>query len=196
MVQQELMTQQRYSQQQLIEKLQEMAARLGRSPTQVEATKDPDIPCHTTYVKRFGSWTAALRAAGLPVDPHSVGYDRETLLEMLRGLVAELGRTPVGRELAELGLPWDATYAKHFGSWTAALAELGLEPKAGNTRYERNELLDVLRDLDRELGHPPSQAELREREGLPHPSTYKYRFGSWNKALEAAGLTPRRRMGG
>jgi hypothetical protein len=66
----------------------------------------------------------------------------------------------------------------------------------GNTRYERDELLDVLRDLDRALGHPPSQAELRERERLPHPSTYKYRFGSWNKALEAAGLTPRRRMGG
>jgi hypothetical protein len=53
-----------------------------------------------------------------------------------------------------------------------------------------------LRDLDVELGHPPSQAELREREVLPHPSTYKYRFGSWNKALEAAGLTPRRWMGG
>jgi hypothetical protein len=185
------MTQQRYSQQQLIEKLQEMAARLGRSPTSVEATADPDVPSHTTYVKHFGSWTAALRAAGLPV----VGYDRETLLEMLREAIAELGRTPVGRELAELGLPWAATYAKHFGSWAAALAELGLEPK-GNTRYGRDELLDVLRDLDVELGHAPSQAELRERERLPHPSTYKYRFGSWNKALEAAGLTPRRRMGG
>jgi hypothetical protein len=189
------MTQQRYSQQWMIEKLQEMAARLGRSPTSVEATADPDIPSHTTYVKRFGSWTAALRAAGLPVDPRSVGYDRETLLEMLRGLVAELGRTPVCRELPQLGLPCDATFAKHFGSWAAALAEIGLEPKVGNTRYERDELLDVLRDLDRALGHPPSQAELREQEGLPHPSTYKYRFGSWNKALEAAGLTPRRRMG-
>jgi hypothetical protein len=189
------MTQQRYSQQCLIEKLQELAGRLGRSPTQVEATADPDIPSHTTYVKRFGSWTAALRAAGLPVDPRSVGYDRETLLEMLRELVAELGRPPVCRELSQLGLPCDATYAKHFGSWAAALAEIGLEPK-GNTRYGRDELLDVLRDLDVELGHPPSQAELREREVLPHPSTYKYRFGSWNKALEAAGLTPRRWMGG
>jgi hypothetical protein len=186
------MTQQRYSQQQLIERLQEMAARLGWSPTSVEATADPDVPSHTTYVKRFGSWTAALRAAGLPV----VGYDRETLLEMLRELVAKLGRTPVCRELSQLGLPWAQTYANHFGSWTAALAELGLEPKVGNTRYERDELLAVLRDLDRELGHAPSQAELRKREGLPHPSTYKYRFGSWNKALEAAGLTPRRRMGG
>jgi hypothetical protein len=190
------MTQQRYSQQWLIEKLQELAARLGRSPTQAEATVDPDIPSRTTYVKRFGSWTAALRAAGLPVDPHSVGYDRETLLEMLREQVAELGRVPVGRELSALGLPSHVTYAKHFGSWTAALAELGLEPKAGNTRYGRDELLEILRDLDRALGHPPSQAELTEQKDLPHPSTYKYRFGSWNKALEAAGLTPRHRLGG
>ena len=156
MAQQELMTQQRYSQQWMIEKLHELTARLGRSPTQVEATTAPDIPSHVTYVKRFGSWTAALRAAGLPVDPHSVGYDRKTLLEMLRELVAELGRAPVGRELPELGLPCDATYAKHFGSWSAALAEIGLEPKVGNTRYERDELLDVLRDLERVLGHPPS----------------------------------------
>jgi hypothetical protein len=172
------MTQQRYSQQWMIEKLQEMTVRLGRSPTRADATADPDIPSHTTYVKRFGSWTAALRVAGLPVDPHSVGYDRETLLEMLRELVARLGRTPVSRELPGLGLPCHNTFAKHFGSWSAALAEIGLEPKVGNTRYEREELLDVLRDLDRELGHAPSQAELREREGLPHPSTYKYRFGA------------------
>jgi hypothetical protein len=35
-------------------------------------------------------------------------------------------------------------------------------------------------------------AELWEREDLPTPSTYKYRFGRWNVALEEAGLTPQR----
>ena len=130
------------SQQQLIEKLQEMAARLGRSPTQVEATTDPDVPSHTTYVKHFGSWTAALRAAGLPVDPHSVGCDRETLLEILRELVTELGRVPVGRELSQLGLPCDATFAKHFGSWAAALAEIGADRR---TQRKRSAPLDQSR---------------------------------------------------
>jgi hypothetical protein len=41
------MTQQRYSQQGMIEKLQELAARLGRSPTQVDATTAADVLCHT-----------------------------------------------------------------------------------------------------------------------------------------------------
>jgi hypothetical protein len=51
-------------------------------------------------------------------------------------------------------------------------------------------LIEILRGLAEELGHAPSMAELWEREDLPTPSTYKYRFGRWNVALEEAGLTP------
>lgn len=190
------MARQRYSREWLIEALQGLAARLGHTPTQVEADAEPGFPTHTTYVNHFGSWSAALEAAGLPLNPRVVGYDRETLLEMLEQLATDLGRTPTTGDLARRGLPCSVTYARHFGSWPAALAEIGLEPKAGNTRYGREELLDILRTLDKRLGRPPSQAELSRRENLPHPSTYKQRFGSWNKALEAAGLRPRYPRGG
>jgi hypothetical protein len=172
----------------LIERLQALAARLGHTPTQQEVDADPYSPCRVTYAHRFGSWNAALEAAGLPLNRPSVPYDCEMLLETLRQLADRLGRAPVTRELVEHGLPCQATYTVRFGSWEAALAQIGLQPR-GSRLYERDELLGVLRDLAEELGHPPTQAELWEREGLPRPTTYKYRFGSWSRALEAAGLT-------
>jgi hypothetical protein len=68
-----------------------------------------------------------------------------------------------------------------------------LEPR-DNSKYDRAELLDILQELAEELGHTPSTAELREREDLPAPSTFVYRFGRWNAALEEAGLTPQHVM--
>ena len=142
-----------------------------------------------TYVRRFGSWHAALEVAGLPPNRSSVPYDREMLLDALRQLADRLGRAPTKAEVGQQGMARAETYANHFGSWTAALAEIGLEPQGGQL-YERDELLSVLRELAEELGRPPTQAELWERERLPRPTTYRYRFGSWNRALEAAGFTP------
>jgi hypothetical protein len=179
-----------YSQEQLIEALRGLAERLGHTPTRVEADAKPGLPCYKTFVHHFGSWNDALKAAGLPLNRRTVTYDRETLLEILRQQAVELGRAPTQAELAQRSLPCAGTYAKHFGSWPAALAAIGLEPRIGGKLYDRDELLGILRDLATKLGHPPTQAELRRREGLPSPSTYKYHFGGWNRALEAAGLKP------
>jgi hypothetical protein len=145
----------------LIERLQALAARLGRTPFQREVDADADSPCRVTYVRRFGSWHAALKAAGLPPNRPAAPYDRERLLEALRQLADRLGRAPTKAEVDRQGVACAVTYANHFGSWTAALAEIGLQPK-GSKLYEREELLSVLRDLAEELGHPPFQAELWE----------------------------------
>jgi hypothetical protein len=173
----------------LIERLQALAACLGHTPLQREVDADEDSPCRVTYVRRFGSWRAALEAAGLPPNRSSVPYDREMLLEALQQLADQLGRAPTKAEMDQQGLACAETYANHFGSRTAALAEIWLEPQGGYL-YERHELLNVLREVAAELGRPPTQAELWEREGLPRTSMYKYRFGSWSRALEAAGLKP------
>ena len=173
----------------LIERLQALAERLGHTPLQREVDADADSPCRVTYVNRFGSWHAALEAAELPPNRQSVPYDRDMLLETLRLLADQLDRAPTKAEVDQQGMACAVTYANHFGSWTEALAEIGLEPQGGKL-YKRDELPNVLRKVATELGRPPTQAELWQREGLPRPTTYKYRFGSWNRALEAAGLKP------
>ncbi|RKS75783.1 hypothetical protein BDK61_4299 [Haloarcula quadrata] len=56
-------------------------------------------------------------------------------------------------------------------------------------QYSDDELLDEIRKLASELGHPPSLAEFREQ-GRHSASTYYSRFGSWNEAIEQAGYDP------
>ncbi|MEA3374641.1 MAG: hypothetical protein U9R72_00325, partial [Chloroflexota bacterium] len=143
---------------------------------------------------RFGSWREALQAAGSPLNPRNMGYDREGLLEHLRELAERVGRTPLHADLEKIDGPASKTYVNHLGSWAAALEEAGLEQEPASRRYARPEVLEILREVADELGHAPSMAELWEREELPSPSTYKYRFGRWNDALREAGLTPRHPM--
>jgi len=180
----------RYTRDELLDALHDLANDLGRSPYVSEMDARHDLPASDTFKTRFGSWNDALAEAGLPVHAQKEVYDRDTLLEQLRGAVEQLGRVPAVRELRELGCADYTTYRSHFGSWKAALKELGLEPH-GSPRYGSEELLRMLRDLARELGHVPSGPELDAQEGLPAAVTYGSRFGSWNNALREAGLTPR-----
>lgn len=186
---------QRSSRQDLIEGLRTLIKRLGRTLRERDSYEHDDSPTHMVYVRRFGSWRKALEAAGILLDPQNMGYDRETLLNPLRALAEDLGKTPSLADLARADGPCATTYRAHFGSWKNAVAEAGLELRRGNRRYGRDELSDVLRDLAQKLGHAPSMAELWEREDLPSPSTYKYRFGRWNDALRQAGLKPRHTTG-
>jgi hypothetical protein len=178
-----------FSREDLIDALHTLMEREGGTPKQYEPHKYADIPSHVTFVKRFGTWRQALQAAGIPLDPMRMGYDRPTLLKWLREVAEALGKAPTQEELRAAGGPVASTYVEHFGSWPAALAELGLEVRTSR-RYESEELLEVLRELARELGHTPSISELQARKDLPSPYTIRDRFGRWNEALRMAGLEP------
>jgi hypothetical protein len=54
--------------------------------------------------------------------------------------------------------------------------------------YTDEELCDVLRTFTDAHGRPPTAREANVSEDCPHSQTFVYRFGSWNGALEAAGL--------
>jgi hypothetical protein len=182
-----------YRRAELISKLRKLAARLGHTPAQQDVNLHPDYPCHATYVNHFGSWNAAITAAGLPLNRSTEPCSSEELKTILQQLVEELGRAPTHRDLAERRLPTARTFARYLGDWREALMVLGACPRSAgpHCKYSKNELKQVLRQLADEIGHPPTQAELDAREDLPHSSTYKTRFGGWNAALQAAGLKPR-----
>jgi hypothetical protein len=179
-----------YRRDELIVKLQALAARLGHTPSQDTVNAAEACPCHQTYVNHFGSWNAALTAAGLALNRRGEPYEREELLAILQRLARELDQAPAHSDLEKRGLPRVKTFARCFGSWREALATIGLRPRAGGRKYKRDELPRILQELAEELGRPPTQKELDAREGIPHSSTYKYHYGSWSEALRAAGLEP------
>ena len=134
----------RYSDEDILGELRAAAERLGRSPTMREFAADPQARVHPqTVIEHFGTWNAAKRAAGLFPRRFST---REELLEQLRRLGEELGRTPTARDLAarRRSLPSASLYAHTFGSLAAALREGRLAGAA----------VDVFAEEPPPAGHP------------------------------------------
>lgn len=116
---------------------------------------------------------------------------REDLLDEIRRLADDLGRTPTKRDMNDLGAYSGRLYFDRFDSWNAAVEEAGLEPNPQRARGPSDEeLLAELRRLASELGRSPSSREMR-RYGTHSDSTYVRRFGSWDNALSEVDLTPR-----
>jgi Homing endonuclease associated repeat len=147
----------RYSDEEILQELVRAAERMGRSPTMREFADDPEVRVHPqTVIEHFGTWNAAKRAAGL--FPRRF-LTREELLEQLRNLGEELGRTPTARDLAARGrsLPSASLYAHTFGTFADALREAGFEVLRGEERLER--AIEQGASLARKLGHLPRMAD-------------------------------------
>ncbi|WP_409018127.1 homing endonuclease associated repeat-containing protein (plasmid) [Bacillus velezensis] len=166
-----------YTEEELIEILQYKAKELGRTP------KSNEIKQFQTIVKHFGSFNQGLEAAGLAFNrerSRSNPYTKEELIEILQHKAKKLGRTPTQREVKQAGI-----IQKHFGSFNKGLEAAGLPTNKKDQTEE--ELIEYLQEKAKKLGRPPQGNEIK------HTSAIINCFGSFNKGLEAAGLTPGRR---
>lgn len=116
----------RLSDEDLLADLRARAEELGRTPKVREARN------YGTYCAHFGSWRAALLAAGLePLSPHQGAarqFTDEVLLEHLRRKAKELGRSPGVREVAaDPSMPGHVIYFKRFGGHVRACRLAGLK---------------------------------------------------------------------
>lgn len=175
-----------YTDTELIEALSNLASELGQTPTIPDVEKRENLPSAQTFSTRFGSWTAALRAANL--EPLSHEYTSAALLAHLRTLADDLGKTPTIRELTACDeCPGATVYKDRFGSWNDALRAAGFEP-VKQARYSDDELLSYLHELTATLDRVPTMREMAAADWTPSSSLYRQRFGSWSNALEEAGL--------
>jgi HNH endonuclease/Homing endonuclease associated repeat len=112
--------------------------------------------------------------------------DRE-LVRDLRRVARETGRECITWRLyATRGKFRPRTLAHRFGSWNAALQMAGL-PVIQLKGATDAALFDNLAAVWRKFGRQPTGRELTKRDGLSKfgESTYRLRFGSWHKALDA-----------
>ena len=165
--------------------------------------------CYKPAVRLFGSWGAALRAAGLEPLAHGLKprHTRESLIAKLR-------------EQAASGLPVSSKHSflrsfhkpaiRLFGSWAAALAaaeidqakhikrskttgeavcpwkagrQLEKTPPGGIRNYNREQILEILR----ERGRTGKSVSSCHPDMQPYLSAAQRLFGSWTKAREEAG---------
>jgi len=130
-----------------------------------------------------------LEATNRSTDRHIGGYiPDEVLIEELRRLAQALHRPPNLNEVRARGKYGATTYINHFGSWNNALRAAGFEPRYKSKQpLSEEELLDDLRELADDLGHPPTKREILDY-GEHSPTTYLRRFGGLEEARSKADL--------
>ena len=133
----------------LVQSIQELAEELGKAPTAQEMA-DRGEYSQRVCSDKFGSWNAALRAAGY--DPQRYQKIPESkLLEEIQRLAEKYGRPPSSSEMQEDGKYCRDAYFSRFGSWEAALNRAGYSrPESyqeslgvfpyGSNWYEQREL--------------------------------------------------------
>ena len=186
-----------YSDGELAGLLRERGRALGHAPAQHEV-----FLFYRTYLKRrFGTWPAALRAAGLSRDRReeaqiledwgALWWEEPTVCRDLISLAERwesLGYPPTQKELGEPA----ARLKERFGPWSAVLSASeqllqwldGREPPPAGARPAGE--LEQLRTIAARLGRTPLRAEVPEQARC----ALRFHWGSWSAALRAAGFAP------
>lgn len=104
--------------------------------------------------------------------------------------IEDIGEIPTTKRMDSEGPHSSTTYRKRFGSWEAALEAAGYDGVNVIQKRSTQELIDDLKRLAGELGTHPRYDDVDEY-GKYSTSTYENRFGTWGRALEAAGYEKR-----
>lgn len=114
----------------------------------------------------------------------------EMIIRVL-SLAEELGRTPTAIEFRQHpGMAPLTTVLDRFGTWNKFLKAAGLETNYNTSdgTVTNEELISQVRMLAEELGRPPSERQFYTDPRIKKSRAVEYRYGTWNKFLEAAGL--------
>jgi hypothetical protein len=185
-----------FSAMEVLDALGRWAEQHGRPPTYEDWKRaGEEHPSATTVAKLFGSWSAALLAAGLAT-PRPRRWGRSEIIDALHTWAAEHGRAPrtsdwtgtdpSGRRPAHLRVQ------REFGTWAQALRAAGFD--ARSPRWTRDEVIDALKEWTARHGHPPASTDWQDATAHhPTAQTVAHHFGSWTNAMLAAGLAIKRR---
>ena len=187
-----------YTDEEVLRALRADAERLGRSPTREEWSHRPvGVPGVGAVQTHFGTWNAALRAAGLEVNKEYGRWTRELAIAALRRDASRRGRSPTSEEwrVARRSRPHAATVEKLFGSWNAGLRAAGLPPNGEPGKWTPGGVLDALRRLERELARQPTSGDLeRPPAGYPNKAIITRKLGSWGAACRQLGWSSEQRV--
>ncbi|MDQ2894089.1 MAG: sigma-70 region 4 domain-containing protein [Actinomycetota bacterium] len=183
------------SDEQILEALRAYHRQHAISPTTSEWQRLGLAPNTITISGRFGSWNAALTAAGLAPRRVRTGWSDQEILDGLQRFAADHGRPP--RSTDRVGslseYPSPALAVTRFGSWSAALGKAGLEPGNRPPVTDR-EIVRVLRGYQREHRRSPTTTAWKRAAMRPHAETIIRHCGSWAQALALAGIKPAERV--
>ena len=136
--------------------------------------------------REFGSWQAALEAAGIKIQIKKRRYwSKETVVAELRRHVSETGLTFVPEKNRSLY----AVAVKYFGNWMSALAAAGLQ--SPRRRWSQAAVIQHLRErLEQGLSLSAGKVHLEDHSLVAAARHY---CGSWQNALALIGVAAKTR---
>jgi hypothetical protein len=151
----------------------------GRYPLLKDFEGLPNYPSPSSYTRKFGSYKNFLLKIDVISEDGWYKHDEEILKKMYENESYEKIN-----EALMIKRSWSSIQHK--------ANQLGLkrshEAKYGNKYYSNQDLIKILQDYYKENKEVPTTKIFDELDNFPSPHIYRHRFGSWNKALEAAGL--------
>ena len=137
------------SEEDFFEDMRQVAQQIGRNYISGNEYEKYGKYSHLSMFKKYGSWDAILKAAGLQPTPFRNGskkYSNEELFEEIERVWIKLGRQPKYEE-ARNGIEFrisSGAYIGHFGSWRKALeafvAYINSDDESENIRAESTEI--------------------------------------------------------
>lgn len=131
---------------------------------------------------------------GLEKELHKVNRKKpcteDELLGFMKKFEKENGRAPMILDFNNNSeYPSFAQYIKLFGKWNKAIEMAGLwNSYVKRQLYKDKELLGFMKQFEKENGRVPVLRDFDNNPRYPNYTTYMKVFGSWNKAIELAGL--------
>jgi hypothetical protein len=176
----------------IVAALKTLAAENGRRPTISDLQpKRPNLPSYSKTVAVFGSFSAAVEAAGF--QPRGRDWSSEQVIDALKHWSREHGRPPTCSDWRHTSHdhPGSRAVADLFGSWQTALIAAGLRRP-----WEPAAIQKALRRWAKEHGRPPTSRDWQSPDTTdrrPTTEHVRHACGSWAAALSSAGLAPARR---
>jgi hypothetical protein len=186
-----------YTNDALLSELRRVAAAVDPGRLTISAFSKCSKVGVTTLRRRFGSWQAALQAAGLahlynspaPATKPRVlarNLSNDQILGELRRIAQLIDVTNLTadhiREYASVGV--DAI-RNRFGSLRTAFRAAGLLETAHGRRYTDDECFENLLNVWTHHGRPPKYQEMKLPPSTVGPKAYVVRWKTWNRALQA-----------
>ena len=115
----------RVTKEMLIEDFKQVYSLLGEFPT----TKELRLHAKhnfSTFIRKFGSIEAVAEAAGIQKEEGPLKISEEELLEELRNIHSQINKTPTLEDVLSYGKYSPKAYDRAFGSFSAALQQIGL----------------------------------------------------------------------
>jgi hypothetical protein len=164
---------------------------LQRQEMHEECVRQEEAPLHEAACEQFGAWEIALEYAGVSLRRvrFREEYPADRVLREIRKLCLNGYDLAPARNLRRRRRLYDAA-CRHFGTWNAALAEVGVNLERAfydrRRRPDRDEVLEAIRRR-RHAGRSLRWADVC-REDRVCAVAAKTWFRSWRRALIAAGV--------